>query len=143
MTRIRVSHSLTNGSSDEHILSKCVSHVGYFNYTSSKTWAKIHTQPIRMKLNKFLAPKKGGGGLFVRRGGRGEFTVCLSFSISIFSKIMSCNKSLVLLPNPVQDHNGWISALVLLLMDLAVQYLYCQDLTWGLVSIKTPSRRKK
>jgi len=49
---IRVSNCLefVKSYSDECILS----HVGYSNFTSSRAWAKIYNQPIRMKLNKFL-----------------------------------------------------------------------------------------
>ena len=52
--RIRVSNCLAKSSSDECILS----HVGYSNFTSSRAWAKIYNQPIRLKLNKFLVNLK-------------------------------------------------------------------------------------
>ena len=60
------------------------------------------------------------------------------FNFSIFfsqSEVMY-NKFPLLLPYPVQDHNGCIS-LFGLLVDLAVQCLYHHDLTKGLVKKST------
>ena len=70
---------------------------------------------------------------FLQKGGVENLKYVYFLHLFFQSEVMY-NKFPLLLPYPVQDHNGCIS-LFGLLVDLAVQCLYRQDLTKGLVSL--------